>query len=84
MGEVFPAINFPWLINGQGEPLRQPTPTQTANVGNTIGAMHGGTVHYTAEQCVQELAACQARVQELESVAADKQLIIDLLQKKNA
>lgn len=86
----YPRVNLEWLLTGDGEilkpyPGQEQNVTMTANTGNVIGTMHGGTVTYTSiEQCLKDLEACRGRVRELEGMIGDKQLIIDLLKQQSA
>ena len=81
-----PGVSANFLLTGQGEPLhRSMSIIQEHNTGNVIGQMTGGAVHYTVEECRQELDECrQARAQLTNELAAARGRIIELLDKTQA
>ncbi|QIX59695.1 hypothetical protein HER32_00195 [Hymenobacter sp. BT18] len=83
----YPRVNGDWLLTGNGEALKPLTLTssvQTGNIGNVINTVNEGTVSYgISAESLADLEQCRGRVRELESMIADKQMIIDLLQKRN-
>lgn len=89
---VFPRVNSHWLITGEGTPLLPSDGENTASLPLYSALPTTAALSMAQEQdyqyasplsaCKQELVLCQSRIRELESIVADKQLIIDLLTNK--
>lgn len=85
---AIPRVNTDWLITGRGEALRplgdSTTTQQIGNTGNTVGSMSDyNSLSYIIHQGGPDaaLATCMRRNLELESMLADKQRIIELMEK---
>jgi transcriptional regulator with XRE-family HTH domain len=77
-----PQLNLEWLVGGRGPMLKPPGPDAYAPTPAAAPVQEAAAGYATLEECQKELGWWRERARMLEVMAADRQLIIDLLRKQ--
>lgn len=86
ISRAVPQLNLEWLIGGRGPMLKPDSAADTAASYPPAPALmpvqEAAASYATLEECQKELSWWRERARMLEVMAADRQLIIDLLRKQ--